>query len=204
MTEDEWTIPACLDLRNADVAAKREEGRAQPLTSIPIQDTRKPRNLDAEAQAFMEAEAERERIKKENAFTKFKNRTATKAITIQGGRFDSRRNKWITPEQDFAEMSMKARTWDGEPMTIDELRAAFEDVAAMPDMPLKPHNKGGKAGETDPNKECCRAFARRILKGLDNAKLAIEGEKAMERAKRALKKAEQGTMAVAPSRRRAA
>lgn len=181
---DDLSIPACLDLRNPEVASKRELYRQTPVTAMPVisVDTRK-RAVDEATRAFLEGEAERERIEKANSLGKLNDKKKTKTDVVLGGSFDSRTNRWITPEEDFARMAERVE------MTPAELRAVFEDVAKLPDLPLKQvHAPGGRTATVDPNKDCCRAFARRILAAIDNGKLALEAEKSLERIKRRLKR----------------
>jgi hypothetical protein len=176
---DDYTIPADLTIpwfmncKNQDVQAERELAREIPLIPAMRLET-KVRDLDAETQAYIE----NERIKKENSLAKLKERKAIESNTRSGSRYDSRNNRWLTPEEDFAGMARQAK------MTVEELRTVFVKASQLPDMPTYTVVRHGQTVIVDLNKECCRAFARRILANLDNAALAREAEKAMTRARR--------------------
>lgn len=163
---DDLSIPPFLDLRNPDVAARREADRKQPLAT-PRQVVVEPKHSEPDVKAFEEAEAERKRIETQHRIARMKQRKEVKSQITAGSRWDSLRNRFITPEEDFRQMAKQARTWDGEPMTVEELRAAFEEVARLPDLPLKTIKRpDGKTTTVDPNENTCRTFARRILSHL--------------------------------------
>jgi hypothetical protein len=75
------------------------------------------------------------------------------------GRWDSRRNRWISATEDFADMAKKARFPDGSRLTVAQLRACFEETAA------------------EPTKVGIAVFCRRILKGLVAEEQQGTGEK---------------------------
>ena len=196
---DDLTLPWFLDRRNPEVQARlKAEHTAAPVE--PPHFTLEPkRDRTAEELAFLEAEEERERIEKENRVGKLKAKKEAESQFKAGGRFSTRDNRWISAEEDFANMAAQAK------LTVAELHAAFVEVSKLPDMPLQTYTRGDKTITVDPNEDCCRAFARRILKNLDNAVLAREAEKAAERARRkANRDAKRKPFLPPPRRRRAA
>jgi hypothetical protein len=74
------------------------------------------------------------------------------------GRWDPRRARWISAKEDFVDMARKARFPDGRQLTVEQLRACFEETAA------EPVQKG------------VAVFCRRILKGL-----VVEEQQAQEK-----------------------
>lgn len=117
---DDLGIPACLDLRNPEVAARREQQRQAPVMAMPAFVERQ-RNMDEESRKFWEAEKAREEIEKKNGFASFQEKKKTHLAEVLGGRYDSRTNRWITPEEEFAQWAEKLD------MNVTELRYHFEN-----------------------------------------------------------------------------
>lgn len=158
---DDLSIPAFLDLRNPAVAARREIERAQSVKSAAPAFNAHNSDADEATRAFLASEAERERIEKENSIARLREKEKAKAEALLGSRYSQRRNCWINPEQDFAELATKARKPDGSRVTVAELRHYFEASGSE--------------------------FAKHTLAHIDGGKLAVEADKELKRAKRRAK-----------------
>lgn len=147
---DHLDIPEFLRLNTPEKLAAWQKARDEWKPTPPAQLERKESEQETVERAVFQAEQdEQRRIKAHNRIAKLKDKQAQKD-NVKRGYWDSGRNRWVSPEEDFA------RTAARMGLTVAERLANCRACAKL------------DPGKTD----CIANHARNILAGLDLDKLA--------------------------------